>query len=439
MSVSNEFVSKIGRAEFSAPTLLRARTSWNLRRLIDTLLVSVIVSIPYFYTFYLGDSLQLQHHYSYADIMVCAAVVIAFFSPTVYRQHFSSVTVCCIGVALSYVLSAWTNNTFSNGSFLTFTRVWLAVAVLYQVVSGLCSDESNRHLLQTLTVGLSLVLLVQGATTVGAEWEHSFDQTKVVLEGTNLNSLGLAFVLLFTLSAIRLIESRKWWMLSLVGLGSSLIGITVTFSRGAYTAFGLILAIGVLGARAKWRTRAIAMVAALLAGSVYVAYIATRVFPGAAEFLEMKRTDYVQNLAELRWSELTVAPIKEWWDTGGIGIVVGDGASYQHSILSNSLVMTGIVGMICIVLFYWCIGRSGFKCRPLTTGEVDRARIVKWVLVGTSVAMFAQDCATNLINHSPFIATMFVIVMAAGNPYAAVAIESPKAGDRWIRGVSGAF
>ena len=417
------------RPKVQVPAANGAGTGSDMRRLRATkslaetkVMAYVVMSIPALFCVQVSQEGQLARHYSYGEIGMVVLLLYLAIRVLLRKEQPYLPTMCCLAVSAAYLLSGLVNQTASSGTILTFARNWLLCGVLYQVVFRLACDGRFRTLIQRLCVVMSLILGGLWANAAGQRWWSVLPGQRIallsgadsVLSVTNNNGLGMCFVFLSVPCFIAVIEHRQSALYA-VGVVTGILGVVASFSRTAYICIAVVAICASIDGFSRRRRSSLALIIFAAGISIAAYFWALQTVPGAEAYWSQKVNRSGEELRDLRFGQLILEPIVNWSGSSLVGILFGDGKSFQHSVISNAIVMTGMLGFVCVMTAYAQMFLGAV--RRGTTGYRPRASVnVRWLLGGTVCAMFAGDCVTNLIDHLPTLASLFVIVVASFSP-----------------------
>jgi len=379
------------------------------------IIIMAVMVVPFLGAFAVDESGSMGRHYSYATVAILPLGIAALW--LFIRGHRPSPTVwACIGVSGALFLSGVINGTLSNGTLLSILQTWVMNILIAYLLTGCCRQYKERVFIRRLAVVGVFGVLIEGWLTLGSSMHVSFKYGEEILgEGVNWNSIGIGFVSLFALLITGVI-ARESPRICAIGIAPCVIGIMLSFSRAAYIVFAFVV-LGAAFSRGIHRLGNIAgtilLFTTIAAGSLWWGFQA---FPGAQEFIGNKATEAQGDLVNVRLKEKNIQPIEQWLD-GDVGMLLfGDGKSTEHSVLSQSLVMTGLTGFAAMMALYLqVIARSWpLMLHAGNTGIKSAAPL--WVLVPLTIGVFAQDCASNTTNMSGFASGLFLIAMAVLEP-----------------------
>jgi hypothetical protein len=313
-----------------------------------------------------------------------------------------------------------------TGTFFGFGQTATYTLVLYLTAMNTVRTPKDLKLTWAYSAATSCVFVIVPVISLYQTWTDRFTNVVVLIGNLgNMNAWGFVLVILFCPILLAWLSSvRLAWLSSVRSVGwlfilmSVLVGIGLSLSRGAYIGVTLISVLLLKGGSRTGRwTRALSL--CVVAG---VAIIALReiivVQPDAAQFLSRKADSYSTDIYENRLYAANLTPMSAWLVEPLDVIVIGDGVSYQHSLLSNTLYMTGLTGVVVMVLYHMAMWKtavslwrnkaalSDFQCNPGS------------ILMGLVVAMLLNDLSTNLRFHSPTVGYLFGVTAGALVGYA---------------------
>ena len=187
--------------------------------------------------------------------------------------------------------------------------------------------------------------------------------------------------------------------------------IFFSFSRSAYVLTGLTLV---------WvfyyvnRTKPVTLILVLPSifclffFSQYLDILTFQVSEAAMQFFNKKANNFENDLVETRFYLINIQPILEYFNSfNPIQIILGNGVSVQHSFLSHSLIVSGMLGFLVYLKRFIIAGKIALNSLKEEIAIVDS----KFLLLIT-IVILSNDFITNVSAFLPFSAYLSSIVMA---------------------------
>ncbi len=389
------------------------------RLAVNRAILLAVMAMPYLFTVEINPGgLTLGRHYSYAAPACIVLIFPALWLFFARRPRLSTTAWACIGVSGALCVAGLVNGTFVNGTLLSILQLWLASVLFCYLLTEFCRRHGERVFIRRIAVLLAFGILINGWLTVQNDLFVTFVYGKEILGGgANWNVIGIGYVCIFAL-LITGVMAKESPVISAIGIVPCVIGIMLSFSRSAYIAFGVVVLAAACSAGMRRLGRVVGILA-LFAGMAAIAmWFGYQAFPGAQKFISNKVAVAATEMVDERLGEKNIQPIKDWASGEATVLIFGDGKSIEHSVFSQSLVMTGLCGFIATLFFYFQIVARSFSSLRSSKGRKDVLAGPLWVLMGLTVGMFSQDCVGNLINMNGFASSLFVIVVAVLEPRA---------------------
>lgn len=243
------------------------------------------------------------------------------------------------------------NSTFLDGPFLNIFKTSLISLVFYLWSYSLVYRNKLNGDQFVIGIGLfSIVFILLTWPQMQQAWSMSslgFTNYQVFDSSLNLNTWGYMVVLFLVISLYGW-SNNIFKKLSIIGVFIFSFFIILSFSRSAYalTIFSFLwVLIFVQKLNIKKILFPVVVLFVLFIFLDGISYIQSFIPDSANQFWERKANNAQNDLIETRFYLINIFPIKENFSTFNFfQLIFGDGVSVQHSWISNSLVVTGIIG-----------------------------------------------------------------------------------------------
>ena len=128
----------------------------------------------------------------------------------------------------------------------------------------------------------------------------------------------------------------------------------------------------------------------------------------AISFFNNKSSNYGEDLISTRFYLINIDPIINNFEKFNIlQILIGDGVSIQHSFLSHTLIVTGLLGFMIFIKKYYLIIKDSF--RLIKKGVSNN---ISKFLILTILIVLINDFITNVSFFLPFAGYLSAIIIA---------------------------
>jgi hypothetical protein len=344
--------------------------------------------------------------WSYGDPICAVLFLVSIVSVLLRRWRLDLPAFMMAGYLATMAVSGLYNETLTKGTFLNFARNATWGLGLYVV--GLNTVRTKATLEQAYQVAalFCAFLVASSMISMPTLWSSGFHNLVPLVGGLSLNEFGFIVALLFTFLA-------TWWAMSPHSLirGAVLVlalaGVGLSFSRSAYSNVIIAGTILALGTARKQNLKAALLAVLTVIGLMSVQGELMNLFPETETFWEEKVATYGSEVRQLRLVELNVEPVLEWATQPTELLLMGDGITFQHSLVPSTLWMTGLLGAIFMGLYYFGLLRNAvelWRKWPPDTGLRINLGIGFFALI---LIMFLNDLIANHRNHSAVICYLF--------------------------------
>lgn len=368
-----------------------------------------LIYLSIFLTLYKFDLSALTVTYSDA---VFVLLVLLFLKDLVDgRLRFPRFAQDWLFYILILLFSGLVNLTFLEGPFLNIFKTYCFSFVLFVMVY---SYIQNGLLRKKMFLIYSAILLVAFMIKTWTEMQANllaadveFTSVGLFDSSLNLNTWGFILVL-FLVQTLYFAVTTKFKNLAIIIAGITLIFIFFSYSRTAYTlALMALLWTFLYVDRGAKNTIVLPLI---LLGVIYLGWNIWEfnISEDSLSFLERKSTGYGDDLVNTRFQMINILPLEEHYSEFNIiNIVVGDGISIQHSFLSHTLIVTGILGFIVYVRRFW-------SQLAVLIENIKRRLLVKEskMLVLLLLIILINDFITNISAYLPFSAYLGWVIAA---------------------------
>lgn len=306
------------------------------------------------------------------------------------------------------------NSTFLDGPFLNIFKTSLISLVFYLWSYSLVYRNKLNGDQFVIGIGLfSIVFILLTWPQMQQAWSMSslgFTNYQVFDSSLNLNTWGYMVVLFLVISLYGW-SNNIFKKLSIIGVFIFSFFIILSFSRSAYalTIFSFLwVLIFVQKLNIKKILFPVVVLFVLFIFLDGISYIQSFIPDSANQFWERKANNAQNDLIETRFYLINIFPIKENFSTFNFfQLIFGDGVSVQHSWISNSLVVTGIIGFFVYYKRFSIGFYKSLKSNIYTNSSVNQ-RFLFLVLLLTIV----NDFITNLTLFLPIAGYLTYIIVA---------------------------
>ena len=257
------------------------------------------------------------------------------------------------------LLTSLLNSSLYKGAFLNIFRTNLLGFTFYTYIYSIVANRKLK--LKTFAIGIAILCLAFVYRTlpeIRKTWsQQGFAVTDIFESSLNLNTWGFTLLLFFFTFLL-------FWNHGLIKyysiVGAIFIGslIILSFSRNAIAL--LLLNITWVMIYIYKRNLKKLIFPALIALVIYFAVdlyklIGIGVTDKSLLFFSNKTNAFFSDVVDTRLYYINITPIKFYFDKFSIlQLFIGDGVSVQHSFLSNTLIVSGIIGFfIFFTRFVW--------------------------------------------------------------------------------------
>lgn len=312
------------------------------------------------------------------------------------------------------LLTGIVNSTFLDGPFLNIFKTSLISLVFYLWSYSLVYRNKLNGDQFVIGIGIfSVVFILLTWPQMQQAWGMSssgFTNYQVFDSSLNLNTWGYMVVLFLVISLYGW-SNNFFKKLSIIGVFIFSFFIILSFSRSAYalTIFSFLwVLIFVQKLNIKKILFPVVVLFVLFIFLDGISYIQSFIPDSANQFWERKANNAQNDLIETRFYLINILPIQENFSTFNFyQLLFGDGISVQHSWISNSLVVTGIIGFFVYYKRFSIGFYKSLKSKIYTNSSVNQ-RFLFLVLLLTIV----NDFITNLTLFLPMAGYLTYIIIA---------------------------
>lgn len=311
-------------------------------------------------------------------------------------------------------LSSTINFTFFEGRFLNiFKTNFFSIIYFTYTYSLIFKNKINIKKFVLGVYILAFVFLLKTWPEMQQAWSNSsigFVQSNVFESSLNLNSWGFILIL-FLIFSLYLWVSKIFSKLSLIFSVIFVIFIVFSFSRTAYSLTALILfwtVFYVNKSNIKNLIFPLFFIIFIVLFKDQLNVFNLQIPESALTFFKDKSDNYADDLVNTRFYIINIEPLVSNYSIfNPVQMLVGDGVSVQHSFISHSLIVTGILGFVFFIKRYFYAFKYSLK-------NIKKKRIIvpsKFLLLIILVVLI-NDFVTNFSSFLPFAAYLSAIITA---------------------------
>lgn len=315
---------------------------------------------------------------------------------------------------LVLVFSAVLNLTFFDGPFLNIFKTNVISLMYFVIVYSLVLKNGIKANSFIKGIGiLGIAFLIKTWPQMQEAWaasEVDFTNVGVYDSSLNLNTWGFVLVL-FLIIMVYAWFSKIYSRIALISCVIIVAFIFFSYSRTAYSLVGLILVWSIFYIN-KFNIKNLIFPLVII-GLVFIFqnqlnFFDFKVSETALTFWENKSGSYGEDLVNTRFYLINIKPLIESYESfNPFQMLLGDGISVQHSIVSHALIVSGIIGFIVymkrfIYVFRFCIYRLKRNI------EVVQVKFLMLLIL----VVLINDFITNASSFLPFAAYLSSIIMA---------------------------
>lgn len=311
-------------------------------------------------------------------------------------------------------VSAIVNLTFFEGRFLNIFKTNIVSLIYFIILYSLV--VKNEIKIKTLMSGimvLGLAFLVKTWPEMQKAWaiaENEFTNVNIFDSSLNLNTWGfilILFLIVMLYSWVSKIHAR----VAIISCVILVVFIFFSYSRAAYSLTALVLIWSIFYINKSNFKNLILPV--LLIGIIFIFRNQLNVFnfnisESALSFLDKKSGNYSEDLINTRFYLINIKPFIESYESfNPLQMLIGDGVSVQHSFISHSLIVTGILGFIVFMKrFLYAVKYCIYRIKK-NSNVVPAKFLILIILV-----VLINDFVTNISSFLPFAAYLSAVIMA---------------------------
>lgn len=310
------------------------------------------------------------------------------------------------------LISGAINLTLFEGRFLNVFKTNLFSLILFSIIYNLIKKKTltaKKFILGL--IGLLTVFLLKTWTEMQTSLGISGrDFTHLDLFESSLNLNGWGFCLCLFLFILLFAWNKKIYSnVCLAGSIILVIFIFFSFSRTAYSITALIVSWNffyILKLKLKKILPLLTIISLIVIFSEYLNFFNFKVSDTALNFFTGKSENYGEDLINTRFYLINIEPIVSNFEKFNIfQVLFGDGESVQHSWISNSLVVTGMIGFIVYLKKYLYIIQSSYKKIKLNNNLIEAQSLILLTLM-----ILINDFVTNISSFLPIAAYLSAII-----------------------------
>lgn len=340
-------------------------------------------------------------------------ILILFFNDLIRGEYFlNKFSNYWLYYIIILFISSVINFTWLEGRFLNIFKTNLFSLVFFVIVYNLIIKNklSAKSYLLGLTV-LCITFLVKTWPEMQSAWaETEFTNVNIFESSLNLNTWGFSLILF-------LLVTLYGWSMKIVpkvSLISSIVLIVFIFFSYSRTAYSLTLLTVIWSVFYVNKSNIKNLIFPIIALSLIFVFrnqlnvFGFQISDAALNFFDKKAGGFGNDLINTRFYMINIEPILENFNSfNPLQMLIGDGVSVQHSFISHSLVMTGLIGFIYYTLRFWYAIKLSFRLILSNKKIIDS----KYLLLAIIVVLI-NDFITNISAFLPFSAYLSAIIIA---------------------------
>ena len=292
-----------------------------------------------------------------------------------------------------------------NGPLLQQLRTWMVSTAFYFAGRYVFTHRGNRlwYLGSVLLLGAAIALL---ATVQLHQAFGSAGQIKKTpfYGALYSNQMGTCEVLLVLTAVSMFRTTRRWWYLSVIGVGA--LAILMSLSRVAILT--LIIGVGILTIWSRGsRLRYLLILGPFLLGVLLLPGYLQAYFPHAYDLYAGKQSVF-DEFVGTRTTTLNLVPIasalRRPLEEVLLGNADGTNPFSMHSIWASTITMYGVIGALVLLLYHLALLRPALRGLSTGRGATAQAGSAYLALI---LVMMLSDYSTNLRFNMPFVAYVF--------------------------------